>query len=77
MKAIQITVDERLLARLDAEPDVKRLGRSAIFRLAIDTYLRQRRKRSLADAYRLAYGRSTRTPGELVSWEEEGVWPEP
>jgi metal-responsive CopG/Arc/MetJ family transcriptional regulator len=77
MKAIQITVDERLLARLDAEPDVKRMGRSAIFRLALDTYLRQRRKRSLADAYRRAYRRSTRPPRELVSWAEEGVWPEP
>ena len=76
MKAIQITVDDRLLARLDADPEVKRIGRSAVFRLAVDAYLRQRRKRAVGDAYRRAYGAHAGRIRELEGWAEEGVWPE-
>ena len=68
-------VDERLLARLDKDPDVKRLGRSAIFRQAIDTYLQQRRRREIGDAYRRAYRSSGPPAAELAGWGEEGVWP--
>ena len=76
MKAIQITVDDGLLARLDADPEVKRLGRSAVFRHAVDAYLRQRRKRALADAYRQAYGKGDGPRRELEGWADEGIWPE-
>ena len=75
MKAIQITIDDRLLSRLDADPEVKRVGRSAVFRRAIDVYLRERRKRLVSDAYRRAYQRSG-PGGELEGWTEEGAWPE-
>lgn len=77
MKAIQITVDDRLLAQLDADPEVKRLGRSAVFRRAVEVYLARRRKSSIADAYRRAYGGDADPGGELEGWSEEGVWPEP
>ena len=77
MKAIQITVDDRLLARLDADPEAKRLGRSAIFRRAVDLYLKQRRKRAVGDAYRKAYGARAGSIPELEGWAEEGAWPEP
>ena len=78
MRAIQITIDERLLSRLDADPDVKRVGRSAVLRRAIDLYLRARRKRLVGDAYRRAYqrGEPSGTGGELEGWTEEGAWPE-
>jgi hypothetical protein len=33
-------VDDELPARLDADPDVKRLGRSAVLRRAVDACLR-------------------------------------
>ncbi|MGH9256886.1 MAG: ribbon-helix-helix protein, CopG family [Vicinamibacterales bacterium] len=77
MKAIQITVDDRLLARLDADPEVKRLGRSAVFRRAVEAYLSRRRKSTIADAYRRAYGASPGPGDELEGWAGEGVWPEP
>ena len=73
MKAIQITVDDRLLTRLDRDPEVKRLGRSAVFRLAAEAYLVQRRKADITGAYRKAYGRGGAT--DLDGWAEEGVWP--
>jgi len=75
MKAIQITVDDRLLARLDRDPEVKRLGRSAVLRRAAEAYLRDRRKADVADAYRRAYG-GRRGALDLEGWAEEGVWPE-
>jgi metal-responsive CopG/Arc/MetJ family transcriptional regulator len=78
MKAIQITVDDRLLARVDRHPDVKRLGRSALFRRAVEAYLREHRRAEIADAYRRAYGRAgARKDSDLAGWEQEGAWPEP
>lgn len=76
MKAIQITVDDTLLAQLDADPEVKRLGRSAVFRRAVEAYLCQRRKRAIGDAYRRAYGKHDGPVTELEGWSDEGVWPE-
>ena len=77
VKAIQITLDEVLLARLDADEEVKRDGRSAVLRRAADEYLRRRRKRAIADQYAKAYGGRKRGLGdELSGWEDEGVWPE-
>lgn len=76
MKAIQITVDDGLLARLDADPEVKRSGRSAVFRRAVEAYLRRRRRQDIADAYRAAYGRRAGLSREWEGWDEEGVWPE-
>jgi metal-responsive CopG/Arc/MetJ family transcriptional regulator len=77
MKAIQITVDDRLLARLDADPEVKSLGRSAVFRRAVEAYLSRRRKSSIAEAYRQAYGDRVDVGDDLAGWDEEGAWPEP
>lgn len=76
MKAIQITVDDELLTRLDRDPEVKRLGRSEVLRRAADAYLRRQRKRTVAEAYRLAYGGGKTPLDEIEGWDEEGVWPE-
>ena len=75
MKAIQITVDDRLLARIDRDPEVKRSGRSAFFRRAVEVYLRQRRTREIATAYRQAYAKDHGLGPEWEGWAEEGVWP--
>jgi metal-responsive CopG/Arc/MetJ family transcriptional regulator len=78
MKAIQITVDDRLLARVDRHPDAKRLGRSALFRRAVEAYLREHRRTEIAEAYRRAYGRGRgKKDDDLEGWEQEGAWPEP
>ena len=76
MKAIQITIDDRLLARLDSDPEVKKVGRSAVVRRAVEAYLQQRRKRAVHDAYRRAYGQRAGLDRELEGWDAEGVWPE-
>lgn len=76
MKAIQITVDDALLARLDADEEVRREGRSAVFRRAADEYLRRRRRRAIAEQYARAYGASPDLGVEFSGWEDEGAWPD-
>jgi metal-responsive CopG/Arc/MetJ family transcriptional regulator len=75
MKAIQVSFDEKLLRQLDDDEEVKKDGRSAVFRRAVLLYLRQKRRKHITEAYRRAYGRGA--PPDLAGWEHEGTWPEP
>jgi metal-responsive CopG/Arc/MetJ family transcriptional regulator len=61
-KAIQISLDETLLRRVDREPQVRREGRSAFVRSAIELYLRAKERQSIDDSIRRAY---SGTPREL------------
>jgi len=70
-------MDDELLARLDADEEVRRDGRSAVLRRAADLYLRQRRSRAIASAYERAYSRTPGLGKDFAGWEGEGVWPEP
>ena len=74
MKAIQVTVDERLLKSLDANSEAKRDGRSAVIRRALAQYLARRRSAELDEQIRRAYGKTPVDP-ELEGWEQEGTWP--
>ena len=76
MKPIQVLFDEPLLRRLDADDEVKKIGRSAVLRRATAEYLRKRRVRTTADAYRRAYGRNRGLGEEYRDWANEGAWPE-
>jgi predicted transcriptional regulator len=75
MKAIQITVDERLLKEVDATDEARRDGRSAVFRRAVAEYLSRRRAQSIAERYRRAYGDDAGLGDEFAGWEDEGQWP--
>jgi metal-responsive CopG/Arc/MetJ family transcriptional regulator len=77
MKAIQVTLDEDLLARLDADEEVRRDGRSAVIRRATAEYLRARRRQAISMAYARAYGAEPGLGQEFEGWEDEGTWPEP
>ena len=74
MKAIQITLDERLLNQLDRDDEVKKKGRSAVIRHALAAYLLKKRRQSVAESYRRGYAKEIDT--ELSGWAAEGVWPE-
>lgn len=76
MKAIQVTLDEALLARLDADEEVRREGRSAVLRRAAEEYLRRRRKRTIADQYARAYGSTPGLGADFSGWEDQGAWPD-
>jgi metal-responsive CopG/Arc/MetJ family transcriptional regulator len=77
MKAIQVMIDEALLASLDADDEVKRDGRSAVLRRAVRDYLRRRRGRRIAEAYRRGYAKDRGLGAEFAGWEAEGAWPDP
>jgi metal-responsive CopG/Arc/MetJ family transcriptional regulator len=76
MKPIQVLFDEPLLRHLDADEEVKRLGRSAVLRRAVADYLRKRRARTTAERYRRAYGKREGLGEDFGGWANEGVWPE-
>jgi metal-responsive CopG/Arc/MetJ family transcriptional regulator len=73
MKAIQITLDEKLLDLLDRDNEVKKKGRSAVIRHALVAYLGKKRRESVADSYRRGYAKEI--DSELSGWADEGVWP--
>ncbi len=76
MKPVQVLFDQPLLRRLDADPEVRRVGRSAVLRRAAAEYLRRSRKKRVAEAYGRAYGKNGGLGDEFAGWEDEGVWPE-
>jgi len=69
-------MDEKLLDELDADEEVRRLGRSAIFRRMAAEYLEHHRRRTISNQYRQAYGKESKGLGkEFDGWEGEGQWP--
>lgn len=76
MKAIQITVDEELLRRLDEFDETKKLGRSAVLRRAAEEYLLRRERARIRERYQAAYGAEGGIGSEFEGWEDEGAWPE-
>jgi metal-responsive CopG/Arc/MetJ family transcriptional regulator len=68
--------DEDLLKRLDADREVRRVGRSAVLRRAAAEYLRRSRRQRIAEAYRRAYADGGGLGDDFAGWEDEGSWPE-
>jgi hypothetical protein len=76
MKPIQVMFDESLLRLLDADEEVRRLGRSAVLRRAAADYLRRTRGRRIAQRYRRTHAERQAKGDKLEAWEEEDVPPE-
>ncbi len=77
MKAVQMTLDERLVAAVDKT--AKRLGttRSAFTRQALRLALEKTRIQELEQKHREGYKRKPVKRGEFADWEAEQVWVEP
>ena len=76
MKRIRVMFDETLLKRLDADAEVRKVGRSAVLQRAAAEYLRRSRAKKIAEAYRRAYRDHGRLGDEFAGWEHQGSWPE-
>ena len=76
MKHVQILIDESLLGRLDADPEVRRLGRSEVLRRAAVEYLKRKRSKQIRESYGRAYGKTRGLGSEFAGWEGQGAWPE-
>jgi len=74
MKAVQILMDEELLAGLDEDEEVHRSGRSKVLRGLVSAYLESRREALLDAQHRKGYGDDLRVSEELQDWDEEGAW---
>ncbi|MDE2837899.1 MAG: ribbon-helix-helix protein, CopG family [Chloroflexota bacterium] len=72
MKAIQVTIDEGLLERLDNCQQVRSRGRSAVFREAVDAYLAKLEAEEIDRAYEVGYGAAP--PEEFDDWPAEAAW---
>ena len=56
--------------------EVRRDGRSAVLRRAVEEYLRRKRQRTIAESYERAYGTDAGLGEEFRGWEDEGRWPD-
>jgi len=68
-------MDEKLLVRLDAHQETRRIGRSAILRRAVSEYLDRHRRNAITGGYQRAYSDKSGLEDEFKGWENEGEWP--
>lgn len=76
MRAIQVTIDEELLTRIDSDPEAKLGGRSALLRRAVKQYLDEKRAVQIREEYRRAYEKTPPDPDEVGPFMKHLVWPD-
>jgi metal-responsive CopG/Arc/MetJ family transcriptional regulator len=77
MKTVQMTLDEDLMAQVDAT--VEKLGttRSAFTRDALRAAMVQLEQRELERKHRKGYQKKPVKKGEFSGWESQQAWGEP
>jgi hypothetical protein len=76
-RPVQISIDTGLLARIDRDPQTKKLGRSAFIRRAVEVYLEAKRHRSVDDQLTKAFGgQAAQMLGEVEDVLKGQAWPE-
>jgi metal-responsive CopG/Arc/MetJ family transcriptional regulator len=76
VKAVQISLDDELLRRIDANPETRRRGRSAFVRSAIELYLRATERKRIEERIVKAYrGRADEMETEISDLITEQAWP--
>lgn len=76
MKAIQVTFDEALLARLDRHALARERSRSAVLREAAAAFLKRAEADEIDRKYREGYADAAGLDCELKEWAAQGVWSE-
>jgi metal-responsive CopG/Arc/MetJ family transcriptional regulator len=76
MKAVQFTIDDELLHRIDSHPATKQRGRSAFLREAAAEFLRRHRAKSIRDAYKAGYQNFPPAADEFFVAPEAQAWPD-
>ena len=74
MKAIQMTIDERLLKLVDKMSRNRKTSRSAFIRHALEAEIRRQRIRENEIRQAEGYGRKPVAPGEFDVWLGEQDW---
>ncbi len=76
MRAVQFTIDDDLLRRIDSHPATKQNGRSAFLRTAAAEYLRRQRAKDIREAYRRGYEKYPPEVDEFFVSPEAQAWPD-
>ena len=76
MKAVQFTIDDELLRRIDSHATTKKQGRSAFLRAAAIEYLRRQRSKDIREAYRAGYEKHPPAPDEFFVAPGAQAWPD-
>ena len=75
-KAVQISLEETLLERIDTDPETRERGRSAFIRSAVRCYLREKEREANDQRLRDAYqGRADELAAEIVDLLDDQAWP--
>ncbi len=75
-KPVQISFDEELLRRIDAQPETRTRGRSAFVRSAVESYLRSAARREIDAAIEAAYAaRADAMLAEVEDLLDVQAWP--
>jgi metal-responsive CopG/Arc/MetJ family transcriptional regulator len=74
MQTVQVTLDKKLLAEVDAAVRRARTTRSAFTRQALRAYLEHLREAALERKHREGYRRKPVRPREFKVWEAEQAW---
>ena len=76
-KPVQISIDSKLLKRIDADPETRTRGRSAFMRAAVEQYLLRKERRRIdariAQAYR---DRADEVLAETADLIDAQAWPD-
>ena len=76
-KPVQISLDEDLLRRIDADRETVERGRSAFIRSAVDSYLAARRRRLIDEEITKAYqGRKDELLADAAPFLDAQAWPD-
>lgn len=76
-KAVQVSLDEDLLQRIDADNEAVAHGRSAFIRSAVDLYLATKRRRRVDAHITTAYGgRADELAAETADLVDAQAWPD-
>jgi metal-responsive CopG/Arc/MetJ family transcriptional regulator len=76
-KPVQISIDDELLAQVDADPETRAHGRSAFVRAAIERYLAAKRRREIDAQLIKGYkGRADAALAEVADFIEAQAWPD-
>jgi len=75
-KAVQISLEQDLLHRIDDDPETREKGRSAFIRTAVELYLRAKDRQKVDEAIARAYGGHAEAMlGEITDLVAAQAWP--
>jgi hypothetical protein len=75
-RPVQISIDEELLQRIDADPDTRERGRSAFIRSAVEAHFRMLEQRQIeANLIRSYAGQADAMLDEVRDLLDDQEWP--